>query len=519
MSAQIISFPSVPSSDGSESQRAALIPVRKELVRLVRSAALEPKYRFRAKHDPIYPAQMVDRLFAEAKRAKITHLDIRQALPASPVSWRHIERLRVDHTLEPVEAIKKHRGYITRKVQPYVLVIDTLAKLIGRAADETLYEAFRDTSFLRSASQELDSPSASFSSLLHEMGAYLASTDVFSAYFDRGASCPAFFDQTLGKFVAGPFPAVGKSLEGNFDMWHVGSGLPAVNLIRVKRGEWQGPLLIEKTAIAGPDAKSSKVAEAVNRLNKPRRIEDISSLNAEVCLYTEIGLAIGPLSRPGEFGPLWQTRSRIEIYVDGTKRALTCDSSLTPFAALPESDDEEGRYICDLSDYAATAAILLSDGWHRTTGLGASDWSGNPPLNPFIGLWYDFGLYLKTILGGGDMASERTRPEFCVHWDRVNAESVSQLVELMQEGPEIMFDPMGPHKAEAPREFFFAGKAQALETALSTGALEDTLILSCRELSKALNLYARAREATLQRQTAAMLARWHRNNFQSNDDQ
>ena len=513
MSAQIISFPNVPGSGDSESHRA-LVSVRQELVRMVRSAALQPKYRFPARHDPIYPAQMVDRLIAEAKRAKITHGDIRQALPAMPISWRHIERLRVDHTLAPVEAIKRHRGYITRKVQPYVLVIDTLAKLIGRPPDETLYEAFRDTSFLRSASQELDSPCAAFASLLHEMGAYLASSDMFSAYFDMGDSCPAFFDQTLGKFVAGPFSAVGKSLEGNFDMWHVGSALPAVTLVRIKRGGWEGPLLIDKSAIASPSTKASEVAEAITWSRKHGVISDTSSLNAEVSLYTEIGLAIGPLSRPGEFGPLWQTQSRIEIYIDGRRCPLTCDSSLTPFAASPEFDEEAGRYVGDLYDYVATAAILLSDGWHRATGLGMSGWSGNPPLHPLIGLYYDFGLYLETLLGsGGEVALSQTRPEFCIHWDRVNAESVSQFVELLQESAGMTVKPIGPYKGQAPSEFLFKAKAQALETALATGALEDALSRSCSELSKALNQYADARKATLQRQTAALLSRWKRNDL------
>lgn len=510
MSAQIISFPSVPSSEG----RAALIPVRQELVRLVRSAALEPKYRFPANHDPFYPAQMVDRLFAEAKRAKITHGDIRRALPATSVSWRHIERLRVDHTLTSLEAIKRHRGYITRKVQPYVLVIDTLAKLVGRAADETLYEAFRDTSFLQSASQELDSPSATFASLLHEMGAYLASSDMFSTYFNSGAGCPALFDQTLGRFVAGPFPVVGNLFEGNFDMWHVGSPLPAVNLFKMERGQWQGPLVIERSAIAGPSTKATDVAEAITWSKRQEAITDTSLLNAEVSLYTEIGLAIGPLSRPGEFGPLWQTRSRIEICVDGRRCPLTCDSSLTPFAASPELDEEEGRHVGDLYDYVATVAILLGDGWHRATGLGMPGWSGNPPLNPSIGLYYDYGLYLPTLVGiDGEVPSSRMRPEFCIHWDRVNAESMSQFVDLLQRGPGITVNPIGPLRDQVPSEFLFTGKGQALEVALATGALEDALTRSCSELSKALSQYAKARKDTLKRQTAALMARWQRNDL------
>ncbi|MES0020206.1 hypothetical protein [Mesorhizobium sp. M0036] len=531
MSGKVLTFPSSTfsrsinvSSDGTPES------LKSKLVRAVRDAARDPKLKLPSANDPLYPAQYVDRLIAEAKRAKISQDQIRAALPNDgSVSIRHMERLRIDHTLLRADAKKKNWGPVSRKVRPYVIAIGTLATLLGRSTEDALYEAFRDTTFLQKAGLAADDPAVEFADLVQEMGSWLARKEPFSAYFADLSAYAGWFDATIEEFVPGERPALTECREDGFFMWHDFSPLPSIPILEVRQGKWHGKLRIESRPVADKRATRNEAAAIVSWRNSLPTITQWRAIKAEVNLYTQIGLAIGPLGRSEDIGPLWETRSRVEIHVGDRQCELTCDRSLVPLAAIPGEE---------LAEYAGTAALLLDDGWHRVTGLGSPGWHGTPELDAQLGHWYDYGLYVDTLVATGRTFDSwsKNQPEFCTHWDRVNGETVAQIVSLLsgrEERPlpsgnevpnphsstmvlrtnngktRLLVKQMGPYEDRIPSDHRFVEKgARLLDQALSTGAIEEGLSEACARLHALLRQRLEERRAAIRQADQAMMARW-----------
>ena len=259
-----------------------------------------------------------------------------------------------------------------------------------------------------------------------------------------------------------------------------------------------------------------------------------AEFDAEVTLYTQICLAVGPLARPDDLGPVLETHSTVGVRLEGAlPTQLTCDRSLTPLAALPGDGD--------LADYAGTVAIRASDGWHRVTGFGEQGWQSRPGSEAFqqseentsqrwqsgqslgsgIGLFYDYGIYVDTLVATGrDLWRER-QPEFCTIWDRVNAETIAQVTAILgDEGPRsgsfddvkvrLLAPTAGPYLDRIPSAFRFTGRARLLEKALIAGAIEENLTRSCDRLLALLQRRLEEQREAIREADQAMLARWRR---------
>ena len=249
-------------------------------------------------------------------------------------------------------------------------------------------------------------------------------------------------------------------------------------------------------------------------------------MEADVQLWREVRLAIGPLSRPDDIGPIWETRSRVRLLLDGKPCDLTSDRSLTPLAAVGEHD---------LSDYEGTVAACTLGGWRRVTGFGKGGWqtlspyrarqqSGRPdrwtnegePLNEEIGFFYDDGIYVDTILatGAGGWWSER-EPEFVTVWERLNAETVRQLVDMVENAEAVTSKECRvsekirvARSARSLSKYRFDLEAREIEEALAAGTIEEELLRSCKTLSIALSRRKAERLAVIAEQDAKVVARW-----------
>jgi hypothetical protein len=494
MSDKIIPFPGSPESAIRLEQKAKHERLQQERVSSVRAAAKDPKREF-DRDNEIGPAQTIDKLIDDAKKQKITQRDIRKAHPKL-----HLERLRVDHELSPSEAKKEAANNLIRKVQPYVAVLDTLAEKLGRSAVEIISEAFSNTTFWQIALVSVDDPAAEFNWLLHEMSRYVVTSKQLDDYFRQASSIPERYDPVRGDF----FPAVDQAgyfkegYENMTDGWETQPSFPTVPLVRVHRETFSGLLLVEEKPVAPPDYPAAEAAALILKNQHPFRPTD--TRDCEVSLFTDLRLVIGPLTRADDLGPLFETRSYVELKTDEQLRPLTFSLALYPLYALPDGEDPVG-----------SVAARFDDGWRRIGGVtpewttiegqGIAEWSAYPE---FFGVNFNAGVRFEPLIGdhGGE--------EWAVCWYPVNASTVKQLMTLLSSPtpPEwLLRERVGP---EATHEvFWFPGEyCQEFEQALYTGAIETELAADCdrlkTRLAECIEEFKKKRELEME----TLLSRW-----------
>ncbi|MEI8719783.1 hypothetical protein [Mesorhizobium sp. ISC11] len=483
--------------------------------------------------DRVPVAQYVDKLFREAKLKNSTRQTIEARIPANLAGYK-LDRLKLDSRLERAVARKKIKRDQCPYLQHYVEIVKTLASVLDIAEHEALYEAFRDTSLMHIGGVPAGNENVEFSDLLHEVTKQLARSPLFDRFFQELRNLPGCYDATTHRFVpafkptfmtipktvaptkpcdiplAEEFDAMQASYEDEFNTWEFSSPLPSTPILEVLCGEWTGQLMIERKPIAEEGMSKEAVAEIVSWRDGPHKIADPYPLTARVALFTQVRLAIGPMSSPDDLGPIWEVCSRVQVFAEGVDRLLTCDRSLTPLAALAEYD---------LDEFVGTCALRLSGGWHRVTGLASGRWQasetsprdasqqsagdsterwlGSETLTPGIGLCYDDGVYVKTFVGASSVFPSWSswRPEFCTHWHRVNGYTVEQVVSVLErtdrsqtQNVRFCHGKPGSRKIAFNNDSFrFRGDARRLEIALATGAIEEDITFSCRRLKEALH--------------------------------
>lgn len=476
--------------------------------------------------DRVPVAQYVDKLFRKAKQRKITRQNIAARVPANLAAYK-LDRLMLNSSLGRAAARKAIKPDQCPYLQHYAEIVKTLASVLDIAEHEALYEAFRDTSLMHVGGVPAANDSAEFSDLLHEVTKRLAYSTLFDRFFREVGKLHGSYDPTTNRFVpayipktatrakpndiplAEEFDAMRASYEDEFATWEFASPLPSTPILEVLCGEWSGHLMIERRPIADEGMSKEDAAEMVSWRHGPHEIKDAHPIKAKVALWTQVRLAIGPMNSRDDRGPIWEICSRVQVFAEGAERLLTCDRSLTPLAAVPGDD---------LDKFVGTCALRLNGGWHRVTGLAsghwhASDaaprdarqqseeangeqWSDSETLTPGIGVFYDYGVYVRTVVGASSVSPSwlSWSPEFCTHWHRVNGYTVEQVVSALSGGngspvKKVQFchHSNGSRKiAFSSDSFRFRGDARKLEIALATGAIEEDITSSCRRLQEAL---------------------------------
>lgn len=234
---------------------------------------------------------------------------------------------------------------------------------------------------------------------------------------------------------------------------------------------------------------------------EPVPLKECEQISADVVLFNDICLDLGPLTSANDLGPLFELRSFIELRTHGQSRPLTFPYSLAPLRLNANLD-------CDFSRVVGSVAAQFENGWRR---IGSSRWDGwtgtdeegnSIKIDPAMGEILDCGPWLKSPIGEGN------RHEFTVNWEAVDAMTLAQMVNVAKSGSgQILFSTVGPHPRPSelpPDDQTF----RELEIALHTGAIEIALIEQCQHLKLALS--NRIKQATERRysEIRAMRERW-----------
>jgi hypothetical protein len=525
MSAEIVKFPVLripPNTSGPRESQEKLRQYRQGLVRDVRAAADDPKRKF-ARNEEIAPAQTVNRLLSEAKAKGITiEKHVRPELEKRKLSIRHLDRLRVNHEISPLEAKKTVSKDLVRKIRPYVQIIDVLADLLERNRDEVISDAFRETEFFRSGPVSIDAVESNLSWILHAMTDWIVRSEKLREYFKEGRRIHGRYDPVLDKFLYG---GVGtedeEAYENNVDWALTQHIMPTVPLVRLHRATFSGPLEVEKAPIAQKDAARALVAEMcdIRRID----LEGVPPLgktkivDTEIILSTDIRLVVGPRTRNDDLGPMFEICSHVALQTDGVNRALTFDLSSFPLSARTEPQ------FGDLDEHTGSVAAQFEEGWHRVRAFGTKGWrlqSGSYRTNDSpdgIDPASDAGpsdrdpKYFGTRLDGGiifDPVMGQSCSEWAVYWHPINPLTIGKLVELLSRSEVTwLLDVNGPK--EKPALFQFAGpECQQFETALYTLAVQEALVSECRHLKTKLAECIVSVQSELEAQMRSLVTRW-----------
>lgn len=531
-------------------QRASQVPVtpsdriqqdiareesRSEIVRRIRREAKDISSLFPRRDDEIWPARAVDRLLALAKSRGITHGHIQALLKEIGRPLRHLERLRADHTVAPDEAKKKAGAQnLIRKMAPYLVILDVLAETLGLAPDEVVLDAFRGTAFSQPVDFPIDDPVVRLNWRLLQMADWVVRSTSLNSYFEEVRRLRAGYDPTTDEIVfggIGPDPQPNRTgpTSADFRSGDLGyedyldmsvppyPAIPAVPLLRVRRAMLQGPIEVEKTALAPNERPRSEIAALCQLRNHKAGypMGPIETLPARMDVFTDICLAIGPRARRGDLGPMFEIRSHIELFVHERACQITFDWSSMPFCARDDISEDDAAS-AELTGFAGSVAAQLPDGWRRIGRFGkhglrpaGSECSSN------FGISFDGGFQFEPLMGESWI-------EAAFSLLPVNSDTVERFLRLVAELraksqyaklpglPEkwqwlCRLD--GPHGK--PAEFHFASPAcREFETALCSGAIEEALAAECHRLQGKLGECKERTETALRRQDDILMARW-----------
>jgi hypothetical protein len=428
----------------------------------------------------MWPAQHIDRLMAGHN---VRPGDIKEALTRRFIRVRHLERLRVPHDLPPLEAKRRAAKGLVLKVQPYVRTLEVLAEAIGVPAEETIFEAFRSTSYGRANNERWEQTAVHLHWYLQEMTRGVIGAAHLQRYFQlrhQANSGSDFFD------LHDSFPSTDQvGYEGQADVCWADFGLPTVPLLRLSRATFKGQLSVERKVLG---AKKLPLEEAVRLSSDLGPLGPTDLVDAELSLFSDIRLAVGPTSRMDRIGPLFQRRSFVELKTGGATRPLTFPYSLFPMA--------EGHY----EDGRPAVAAQFEDGWRRITGFGVR-WSGSIPIEENFGRELDDDLFFETFIG--EQGWERELGTYLV---TVSPATVAQLLDLFTKpGRQVLFDANSRHPKPTFCNF---PKAKVLEIALYTGAIEELLFREARELQSELDARIEEQTTVREREESSLIARW-----------
>jgi hypothetical protein len=505
MTGTLLEFPSFRTAADAARRTELQETERRVLVRSIREAASNPSRKFEG-DDVIWVARGVHRLLTDAKASKIKQQKILDAVGRE--SKLHLERFYMDHKLSPAEVKKQGTKKLNKKIADYVMLIEGVAKLLGREPDEVLAETFADTRFFQEAVNSVDDPAVELKFLINQMITAVIRAEDLSSYFKLAREIPAMFDPVRQDFLASKKPVLtdSGSLEASAEYsWHR-PGLPGVALARLERHHFSGPLTIEAKLLAPSSADVSEAARLASpvlaslthvagAIKPPTPFSQQFSRPAEITLYTEIRLVIGPVVRR-DLGPIIELGTYVDLAVGGRKAELTFPYSLS-MLAVPSEDSGE------IASWAGSVAAKLEDGWHRVTGVGGPGWDALLEIAPGFGLHLDTGLCLDPVL------REQPMHEFPVYWEKLDTRLVRKLLVLFStpRGLRVLVPDKGPYPE--PVEYRFWG-CPALERGLHTGSIEQAMRASCVLMRDKLEKRAAEYKQKCARMTDDLIQRWRR---------
>jgi hypothetical protein len=378
----------------------------------------------------------------------------------------------------------------TRKLQPYVLLSDSIARALGRDVDLFLYEKL-DGLNLVEPKRTTDEEALKLNLLLERMARAIAEKEDLVGFFDLAARTPGAMDEWGGIHSFATWTYLPPSMlpvrrenppptrmtvlrdrrhEGSFDHWTEQQPLPSVPVCRILEQTIHGHARVAPWAEASTENPENLFCE----------VDAISAEHAvpiTLEIWREFRLSLGERYQRGEIGPMFSGRAHIKVHIDGVVA--------TPF------------YPWTLEHFFQEKPALLVDGSRWTACRAEFDFA-----EEFSDRW------IEPVAPPGEESYAVEHCYFSQH--PVNAWHLRRLLDRSEFGDpraESLLDDVPYDKR--PELYRFSGEiGQRFEVALSSGALEDALCADINRLKGELDRYLSERREKLAAQDDATAARW-----------
>lgn len=402
------------------------------------------------------------------------------------------------------EKIAKARAQqLIAKVQPYLAAAKAIAEVANLDLVECQLRILRKTSLWQSwgrPSSENDRVAAvdeaadAVAFLIERLSARILRETNVSDLFARMRKVPGQWNIRTGNFkAAGQACLFGTAYQEWFEMWDEAPPLPSVPLVRL----WHASLSFSARLSNG--ASSEPIA--AHEMLIPVALDEGEERPAELHIYREIRLALGPTANADAVGPMFESRVYSELNIldaDGkilSQGMLDFDSNWN----LPEMNSDR------------TATVRLSDGWHRVTPLvlleqtededlanTAAAISGLHVASPFM---WDF-----TPLADEKQCFEQwwlswtpVDSAHVAHWLDRHGHGRSQPIEFLQDAPN--------NKRRVSETWYpRASLGHLVEAAISSGRLEAALRSEIALIREAFETHETEWKTRMREQTAEQIA-------------
>jgi hypothetical protein len=260
------------------------------------------------------------------------------------------------------EVSNKSRGReLIGKVHPYLIAAQAIAKVANLDENEAKLRVLRQTTLWQNWRRggakndhvpEADKAADEVSFLIERLSARIIRDEKLNELFARMRRVPGQWDIPTKSFRISGNPCLyGTAYQDWYDFWDDAPPLPSISLVRLRHARLSFPVHLSNQASSEPMVGQD--------LLEPVSSEEGEERPAELHVYREIRLALGPTVNAEALGPLFESRIYAELIVlDGDDNTL--HQGPLDFGSS-----------CNLEslDPGSSAAVRLDDRWHRFTPL------------------------------------------------------------------------------------------------------------------------------------------------------
>lgn len=461
-----------------------------------------------SREDTLLAAQALGKLIEKAGKPAAGKPEV--TIDSMKKKWRdvynnsefHIHRYMISPEIDLTDPqIVDEQPKKTRSVGPYAKRARFIAELAELDPEESEIAIFRNTALWqnwgRSASKNdraavVDEAAVNVASLIERLSARIIRDTNLADLFARMRRIPGQWDIRTECFRASSMACLFRSAYQDWnEYWSEAPPLPSVPLVRLWHEGLSFPVRLSSEA--------STELIAAHAMLAPVTPEEGDERAAELHIYREIRLALGPTVNADALGPMFESRVYAELSIldgDGkisSQGVLGFDSNWDLSGLSPER----------------SAAVLLDDRWHRVTPLAVmkqpeenfsnmmAALSGQHVESPF--------LWDQTPLADNKQCVEH----YYFSWTPVDAAHVGHWLDRLEDGRSqpVEFlpgarEPKSDTSTWYPRPFL----AGLVETAIADGRLEAALRSETARVHDVFENYERDWRTRMQEQTAEQIA-------------
>ncbi len=401
--------------------------------------------------------------------------------------------LIVDRVEERFPKLYRYINGEVKKVLPYLMAAEHIGEIAGLDTKESQLQILRSTTLWQNWGRSdrsntpqsfVDERANNVAFLLEKLVARVVRDSALVDLFGRMRRVPGQWDiRTVSFRSSGMACLFQRAYQDWFEMWNEAPPLPSVPLVRLWHGGLSFRALLSREASAEPIAPHTILA--------PVTSEEGDERQAELHIYREIRLALGPTVNANTLGPMFESRAYVELAILGEDGKISCQGSL----------DFDSRWNLPSLNPDDSAAVFLNDCWHRFTPLTVLDPSESFEERAAPFLW-DF-----TPLADEKQCFEN----WWLSWTPVDAAHVAHWLDRPGDGRSqpVEFLPDAREPKSAPETWYPRPLlAHLVETAIADGRLEAALQAEIARIRKAFEIHETEWTTRMREQTAEQIIKF-----------